>query len=255
MPDRARRAGVGRLRRQRGRRFGRLRVARRVLVRATMKHLTSTTIWSASALAALLAAAACSKTETKTSGAGASPTSPSRAASPAGGPDFAAWDPAGKANAWQGSWLVKDNGTIQAWTITGDQVQTWDGTTEKAYTLKVTSPCTAQLVTAGGVGMMYTFAAVDGKLQKREAAGYRKGAAALFCDGGGDVYVVDAGGACTRWEGNFGEFKQTTDGVCGFKAGAKGEVFFHEGPQRRRVRGPRRRHPGPQLVRDRSRAG
>lgn len=199
-----------------------------------MKHLTSTAILSTTTLAALLATGACSKTETKTSGGGGTsstsasgPTSPTN---PAGGPDFAAWDQAGKAKAWQGSWLVKDNGTIQAWTITGDKVQTWDGTAEKTYTLKVTSPCAAQLVTESGMGMLYNFASVDGKLQKRESAGYRKGAEALFCDGGGDVYMDDAAGKCTRWEGDFGKFKRTDDGVCGFRAGAKGEVFFHAGP-------------------------
>ncbi len=172
-------------------------------------------------------ATACSKKSTgQAGGSGATATVP-------GGLSFAAWDQAGKAKAWQGSWLVKENGSVQAWTITGDKVETWDGKDAKTYTLKVTAPCAAEFVAANGMALMFKFAAVDGKLQKREAAGYRKGAEVLFCDGAGDYYTVDAAGACTLWkqEGFGSQATLTkTPGTCGIKPNAKGgEVFFHEG--------------------------
>lgn len=173
--------------------------------------------------------AGCSKTETKTSGGGGG----AAAAGPAGGPSFAAWDLPGKAKAWQGSWLVKENGSVQAWTITGDKVETWDGKEAKTFTLKVTAPCAAEFVSANGMAFPYKFTVVDGKLQKREAAGYRKGAEVLFCDGAGDFYTVDAAGACTLWKAEGFGSKATlvkSPGTCGIKPGAKGgEVFFHEG--------------------------
>ena len=181
-------------------------------------------------LLSLTAAASCSKKDKDggdkpaggTSGAGAAPS---------GGPDFAAWDPAGKQKAWQGSWLVKDNGTVQAWTITGDQVQTWDGKEDKTYTLTFTAPCRAQFG-SGGMMQPREFGVVDGALQYRSGgAGIRKGKEALWCDMSGDFYTVDAAGACTFWEADdFGKQLTKKPGVCGFKPGANGaEVFFHEG--------------------------
>ncbi len=38
------------------------------------------------------------------------------------GPDFSAWKGDEKLKAWEGSWLAKENGTVQAWTVTGTKV-------------------------------------------------------------------------------------------------------------------------------------
>ena len=184
-------------------------------------------------LVASLGAAACAKTETSSSGSAAKGAGAAGAVAPGAGPDYAAWDLPGKAKAWQGSWLVKENGTIQAWTITGDQVETWDGSTAKTYTLKVTSPCAASLVGASGISFPFNFTVDAGVPQKRDGAGYRRGAEALFCDPAGDVYVLDAAGACTLWQrdrASFDDKLTKTTGTCGLRTNAKGaEVFFHEG--------------------------
>jgi hypothetical protein len=145
-------------------------------------------------------------------------------------PDFAGWDQPGKAKAWQGSWVVKENGTLQAWTISGDKVEVWDGKTDEKFTLKVEAPCRASFV--NDKGMMYprNFAVTDGKLRFRAGgAGYRRGGEAIYCDPAGDIYVVDAAGACTRWESDFNKFKKGP-GECGIKKDAKGaDVFWHKG--------------------------
>lgn len=147
------------------------------------------------------------------------------------GPDFAAWDPATKQKAWQGSWLVLENGTVQAWTVTGDQVQTWDGKEDKTYTLTFDAPCRAHFG-KDGMKMPREFSVVDGKLHFRgSGAGYRKGKEALLCDPAGDLYTLAADGTCLLWKSDdFGKKLTKSAGVCGFKQGAKGaEVFFHEG--------------------------
>ena len=191
-------------------------------------------------LCLVAAVTGCKKTEAPTAGAPAAGAPAATAAAPAPAPapaaagvDFAKWDQAGKAKAWQGSWLVKENGTIQAWTITGDDVQTWDGKDEKKFKLNITSPCRASFVTADGTSMPREFAAVDGKLQFRgDGAGYRKGGEVLFCDPTGDFYTIDASGACSLWTADKFDSKKATKGpgTCSIKKNAKGEdVFTHEG--------------------------
>lgn len=148
----------------------------------------------------------------------------------ADGPDFASWDPAGKAKAWQGSWVVKENGTLQAWTISGDQVEVWDGKADAKFTLKVEAPCRASFANDKGVMYPRNFAVTDGKLRFRAGgAGYRRGPEAIYCDPAGDIYVVDASGACTLWKDDFNKFKKEK-GECGLKKDDKGaEVFWHKG--------------------------
>jgi hypothetical protein len=137
---------------------------------------------------------------------------------------------AGKQQAWQGSWVLKDNGSFQAWTVTGDKVQVWDGSADKTYTLKLVSPCRAYFADPGGMQFPHEFAVTGGKLRSRPGgAGARKAGEAIFCDPAGDLYTVDAAGACTLWKDDFGEWKQGP-GECGFKKDAQGvEVFFHKG--------------------------
>lgn len=144
-------------------------------------------------------------------------------------PDFSAWDQAAKAKAWQGSWLAKENGRVQAWTITGDKVQTWDGEKEASLTLVVESPCRAGFKNDKGMTFPRPFASVGGKL-RYGAGGYKKGVEAIFCDASGATYVIDAAGTCSTWEDDFGKWKKA-DGDCGFKKNAEGaEVFFHGDP-------------------------
>jgi hypothetical protein len=165
-----------------------------------------------------------SKPEAKTEGkAGAKPAAKA-------GPDFAAWDMDGKTKAWQGAWLVKENGTIQAWVVTGDKVQTWDGKEEKTYTLKVVAPCRAFFATDSGMQYPREFGVTNGKVRFRAmGAGVRKGAEAFFCDGSGEWFVLDAAGKCTMWKDDFGKMT-SAPAECGFKKDAAGaEVFFHKG--------------------------
>lgn len=145
-------------------------------------------------------------------------------------PDFSAWKPEDKQAAWQGSWLVKHNGTIVAWTVDGTNVTTWDGETEKKYTLEITAPCRAALKNDKGYSYPRNFTVVDGALQYRGmGAGYRNGADAIYCDASGAIYML-AGGTCTIWEEDFGKWERR-DGECGIKKNAEGaEVFFHADP-------------------------
>lgn len=147
----------------------------------------------------------------------------------AGGLDFAPWDLEAKKKAWQGSWVVMENGTVQAWTISGDQVKTWDGKEEKTFALKVTAPCRAYFTTGQGMMFPREFSIVGGKLRFRAGgAGYRRGKEALFCDMSGEIFVLDAGGKCTVWKDKFGEWSKA-DGECGFKKNAQGAEVFHHG--------------------------
>jgi hypothetical protein len=145
-------------------------------------------------------------------------------------PDFASWDLEAKKKAWQGSWVVKDNGTYQAWTITDAKVQVWDGSSDKTYQLQIQAPCRAYFLAEGGIKFPHEFAVVKGKLKSRPGgAGVRKGAQAMFCDPSGDVYTVDESEQCTLWKSEYGEFKKT-DGQCGLKKDDKGnESFTHKG--------------------------
>ena len=186
------------------------------------------------------AAVGCKKKDAPEAAPGAAPATGAKAAAAApaaapaaGGLDFSEWDQAGKAKAWLGSWLAKENGTIQAWTVAGDTIQTWDGKDEKKFKLDVTAPCRASFVMDGGGSMPREFASVDGKLQFRgDGAGYRKGGEVLFCDPAGDFYTIDASGACALWTADHFDHKKLTKGpgVCSIKKNAKGEeVFVYEG--------------------------
>lgn len=187
-----------------------------------------------SILIPLLAIAACgkSKDEAKTETAAASDkdeAAKTEAPKKATGPDFAAWDQDGKAKAWQGSWLALENGTIQAWTITGDKVQTWDGEEEKAFTLVVDAPCHAGFKNEKNMTFPRLFTVLGGKI-RFGASGYRRGAEALFCDDSGDFYILDAEGKCTIWKDDFGDWSKT-DGECSIKKNEEGaDVFTHPDP-------------------------
>ena len=147
----------------------------------------------------------------------------------AAAPDFSSWDQEGRAKAWQGSWLAKENGTIQAWTIAGDKVQSWDGKEEKEFTLVVDAPCHAGFKNEKNMVFPRNFTSLDGAL-RFGAAGYRRGAEALFCDDSGDIYMLDAASKCTLWKEKFGDWT-ATDGECSIKKNAEGvEVFAHGDP-------------------------
>ena len=187
-----------------------------------------------SVIVPVVALSACgkSKDESKSTETGettkkATPDTPKKAA----GPDFSSWDQAGKAKAWQGSFLAKENGTIQAWTITGDSVQTWDGKEEKSFTLVVDNPCHAGFKNEKNMIFPRNFTSVAGAL-RFGASGYRRGPEVLFCDDSGDVYMLDAASKCTLWKEKFGDWT-ATDGECSIKKNAEGvEVFSHGDPNR-----------------------
>lgn len=145
------------------------------------------------------------------------------------GPDFSAWDTEGKAKAWQGSWLAKENGKIVAWTISGDKVQTWNGSEEETFALVVEAPCHAVFKTETGMMFPRNFSVVDGKL-RYGAGGYRKGAEAIFCDDSGDIYVLDSASTCSLWKEDFGKWSKGA-GECSIKKNEEGaEVFAHGDP-------------------------
>lgn len=186
------------------------------------------------ALVLLVVALACGKKD-EDGPAGAKPTDtkptdtkPKAAATDA--PDLAVWDIEGKKKAWQGSWLVKENGTLQAWSVAGDKVTVWDGKEEKTYTLKADLPCNAEFADEKGYMYPRPFTVTDGKLRFRvEGAGYRKGNEAIFCDMSGEVWTLSADGKCAVWKDKFGKWEKS-DGECGIKKNDQGqEVFFHKG--------------------------
>lgn len=180
----------------------------------------------------IVALAACgkSKDEAKpepTSSGDVTKEAPKVAKRPA--PDFSSWNQEGRAKVWQGSWLAKENGSIQAWTVIGEKVQTWDGGEEKEFTLVVDSPCHAGFKNDKGMVFPRNFTSVDGAL-RFGAAGYRRGPEVLFCDDSGDVYMLDAASKCTLWKENFGKW-EATDGECSIKKNTDGgEVFAHGDP-------------------------
>jgi hypothetical protein len=178
-------------------------------------------------LALVVALCGCDKSSPSSSSSGGGKQSGKPAAKP--GPDFSAWDLEGKKKAWQGSWVLKDNGSFQAWTITGAKVQVWDGAEDKTYELQIQAPCRAYFAD-GNMRFPHEFAVVAGKLRSRPGgAGYRKGREVLFCDPAGDVYTLDGDDNCTLWKHEFEDFKKT-DGECGLKKDADGnETFFHKG--------------------------
>lgn len=151
-------------------------------------------------------------------------------AAPTNAPDFGPWDMDGKKKAWTGSWVVLENGTVQAWTVTGDKVQTWDGKEEKTFTLKLAAPCRAYFATGEGMQFPREFSLVGGKLQYRgSGAGFRKGKEAIFCDMSGEIFTLDGAGKCSMWKDKFRQWERA-DAECGFKKNAEGaEVFFHKG--------------------------
>lgn len=150
-------------------------------------------------------------------------------AAPAG-PDFSAWDQAGKQKAWEGSWLVKENGKIQAWTVAGTKVTSWDGEGEGSFELEMEAPCRARFKNDKGMSFPRNFSVVNGAVRYRGmGAGYRNGDDAIYCDGSGAIYVL-AGGKCTIWEDDFGKWT-SKDGECGIKQNAEGaDVFHHADP-------------------------
>jgi hypothetical protein len=180
-----------------------------------------------------LSFAACGKSDSKAPAAdkGAAPAAGKPEAPGAtSGPDFSAWDVAGKKQAWQGSWVVKDNGVFQAWTIAGDEVKTFDGTEDKTFQLEVDAPCRAYFKTSDGMSFPHVFAVTGGKLRVRSGgAGFRRGAEAVYCNPSGEIFVLDAAGKCNVWKQKFRDWERA-DGECGFKTNEAGqEVFFQGG--------------------------
>jgi len=147
-------------------------------------------------------------------------------------PDFSAWDTAGKAKAWTGSWVVKDNGSFQAWTVAADgKVDVREGDKDSVFKLEVEVPCYAYFATDKGMKFPHPFTVTaDGKLRSNGGGGgYKKGAEAIFCDGSGTIYVLGADGKCTTWKDEF-EWKKA-DGECSLAKNAEGkDVFKHGDP-------------------------
>jgi hypothetical protein len=188
-----------------------------------------------SALPLTLALGACKKKEEpaaapKPEPAAAAP-SPAPAPAPAKlAPDFSAWDPAAKAKAWVGSWVVKDNGTFQAWTVAADgKVDVREGDKDSTYKLEVELPCTAYFATDSGMKFPHPFTVLaDGTLRSNGGGGgYRKGNEAIFCDGSGTIFVLGADGACTAWKKDF-EWKKEP-GECSLAKNGEGKDVFKHG--------------------------
>lgn len=192
------------------------------------------TITTCTALLAAILAVGCGKKkdENKASEPAKTETPAPKAEAPAkaAGPDFSAWDGPGKLKAWEGSWLAKENGTIQAWTVTGTKVQTWDGEKENSYELVMEAPCRVSFKGDGGMMFPRDFTVVDGGIQYRGGgAGYRNGDKAIFCDASGSIFTLDDKG-CTVWKDHFGKW-ESSPGDCKLEKNADGaDVFTHGDP-------------------------
>jgi hypothetical protein len=152
---------------------------------------------------------------------------------PAPKPDFSAWDPAGKAKAWTGSWVLMDNGSYQAWTVGADgKVEVWEDGKDSTFRLEVEIPCYAYFATDSGMKYPHPFTVLaDGALRSNSGGGgYRKGSEAIFCDASGTIYALAADGACSAWSQDFAEWKKEA-ADCRLAKNAEGkDVFFHAGP-------------------------
>lgn len=185
-------------------------------------------------LALSLSLGACSKKEKDGAPAPATDKSATASADKKGGPapDFSAWDLAGKTKAWTGSWVVKDNGSFQAWTVAADgKIDVREGDKDSVFKLAVEAPCYAYFATDKGMKYPHPFTVMpDGKVRSNGGGGgYRKGTEAIFCDGSGTIYVLGADGKCTTWKNEF-EWKQGT-GECSLAKNAEGkDVFKHGDP-------------------------
>lgn len=164
----------------------------------------------------------------KGTAAGTGDKADNKAPPPAEAPDFSMWKGDEKMKAWEGSWLVKDNGTIQAWTVAGTKVTTWDGDKEESFTLEMVAPCRAQFKNDKGMMFPRNFTVVDGQLRYRSwGAGYREGDKAIYCDASRRIYVLD-GDKCVTWEDKFGKWEKA-DAECGIKKNDDGAEVFHHG--------------------------
>ena len=152
---------------------------------------------------------------------------------PAPKPDFSAWDPAGKAKAWTGSWVLMDNGSYQAWSVGADgKVEVWEDGKDSVFRLEVEIPCYAYFATDSGMKYPRPFTVLaDGALRSNAGGGgYRKGSEAIFCDASGTVYLVAADGTCSAWSQEFADWKKEA-ADCRLAKNAEGkDVFFHAGP-------------------------
>lgn len=205
-----------------------------------MKAITS--VLTTITLGSLLATAGCGKKKEEPAPAGdkaggASMAGGERMAGgekkPAAGPDFAAWDTAGKKKAWTGSWVAKDNGSWQAWTVGADgKVQVRDGEKDETYNLEVEIPCYAYFANEKGMKFPHPFTVkADGKIHTSgSGGGYRKGSEAIFCDGSGSIFVLAADGKCTTYKDDFGKWV-ASPGECSLAKSADGkDVFKHGDP-------------------------
>jgi hypothetical protein len=186
----------------------------------------------ATSLLVCLAASACKNDEAAKPAADKAPAAEKPPAPPPAklAPDFSAWDSAGKKKAWVGSWVVKDNGSFQAWTVGADgKVQVREGDKDSSYMLEVEIPCYAYFATDSGMKYPHPFTVTaDGKLRSSGVGGgYRKGAEAIFCDASSTVYVLGADGKCVAWKDEIEWTK--SDAECSLGKDAEGKDVFKHG--------------------------
>lgn len=198
-----------------------------------MQGLSS--ILTTATLGTLLAASGCSKQEdasgTAASAGSAQDVKQVGSAAPAAAPDFAAWDVAGKRAAWTGSWIAKENGSWQAWTVAADgKIAVQNGEQAEAFTLEVAAPCVAYFASTQGAKYPRPFTVTaDGKLRaSASGGGYRKGSAAIFCDPSGTIFTLAADGTCTAWKDDFGKWVAGA-GECSLAKSADGKDVFKHG--------------------------
>ncbi|MEZ4366507.1 MAG: hypothetical protein R2939_09505 [Kofleriaceae bacterium] len=177
------------------------------------------------ALVAVAAIAGCGKSESASSATKVEPApagSGSTAIKPTADGPFAAWDMAARRAAWQGAHVTPGSslGSKRAIDVRGDQVTVWDGKTEKAMTLDITSPCEARFVEVGADGSRSSttshYTLKDGALLTGLGdAGTRRGKEAVACVSN-VVVTLDANGTCTQWKAAaFGDGRyEASPGTC-----------------------------------------
>lgn len=181
----------------------------------------------------LLTTAGCKKDDKKSAEPGAEKVSDTgKPAAKDTGP-FAAWDLAGRKQAFQGAMVAPGDaiGQWEAWEVSGDSIKSWDGTAEKTRTLTIPSPCEAKVTETSSDGssssVTHHFTLKDGAVVTGLGdAGSRRGAEAVACVSNA-VFTVDAKGVCTEWEQDmFDDTKWTSKpGTCGFAKDGDQEVF------------------------------
>ncbi len=176
---------------------------------------------------AILAIAACSKTDHARAWRKSVESVSVDAALPARAPaQLAGWDMVGRAKAWQGAHVLEASpGFAIAFEVTGASAHTWDGKLERQLDFALESPCSAKLIEKTSAAPAIThFTVAGGKLMAGLGdAGSRSGDSAIACIGN-QIFTLDDAGTCLTWASQL-DVWHSAPASCGFATRDGKDVF------------------------------